>query len=386
MKKILIICSVCGFLAKFEKEDVGLLQELGYEVHYASNSGNPIYQYNKELYKEMGIIFHEIAIQRSPFQILQNKKAIKQVQEIIKAENINVVHCHTPSGGLVARLACRNDRNRKIYMIYTTHGFHFYKGCSFWRYPIFYAIENLLSHFTDVIITINSEDYQAALNMHARKAVYRIPGVGLDMEYFYKTTLKERNTVREQLKLQDKFFLISVGELRKNKNHRVVLQALGILKNNGLDISRICYGLLGIGNQENELRKQAQELGLESNVIFYGYRQDVRPYLQAADVFVFPSIREGLGMAALEALATGLPVIASDNRGTREYMCSKRNGYICSRNTAEEYAKYIYKLYQGRQDWSENFKRRDSIRKSVIRFEKSASADIMRRVYQDAAD
>lgn len=383
MKKILIVCSVCGFLAKFEKEDIEILQELGYEVHYASNSSHPIYQYSKEFYKDMGVIFHEISIQRSPFRIWQNKKAIKQVREIIKAENITVVHCHTPSGGLVARLACRN---RKVYVIYTTHGFHFYKGCSFWRYHIFYEIENFLSRFTDVIITINSEDYQAALQMHTRKMAYQIPGVGLDMEYFHRTTPRERDIVRKQLKLQDKFVLLSVGELRKNKNQIVILQALNLLKNNGLDISRICYGLLGIGNREPELRDQIKKLGLESNVIFYGYRQDVRPYLQAADVFVFPSIREGLGMAALEALATGLPVIASDNRGTREYMRSEKNGYICGSNTAEEYAEYIYKLYQGRQDWSENFKRRAFIRNSVSRFEKSVSAEIMRRVYERAAD
>lgn len=381
MKKILIVCSVCGFLAKFGREDIEILRKLGYEIHYASNSSYPVYQYKKELYDKMGIIFHEIAIQRSPFRMILNQRAVRQVQRIVEEEDICVVHCHTPSGGLVARMACKN---KKVYMIYTTHGFHFYRGCGFWRYRIFYAAEDFLSRFTDVIVAINAEDYQAASKMHVRKGVYQIPGVGLDMEYFHETTLEERRRARKRLKLQDKFFLLSVGELRKNKNQAVILQALGVLKRNGVDLTQIIYGFLGSGNQEALLRRQVRHLGLEENVRFYGYREDVRPYLQAADVLMFPSIREGLGMAALEVLATGLPVIASENRGTREYMQPGQNGYLC--RTIKDYAVRIEQLYRERKDWSENFKKRAEIRKSVGRFEKSFSAEIMRRIYEKAAD
>ncbi len=144
--------------------------------------------------------------------------------------------------------------------------------------------------------------------------------------------------------------------------------------------------MLGAGRQEQELREMVRDLHLDGQVEFLGYRQDVRPYLQAADVLVFPSVREGLGMAALEALATGLPVIASDNRGTREYMLHGENGLVSKRNTPEEYAALIKKMAEEREDWGENFARRERIRKGVEKFEKHNSMAVMRRVYENACD
>ncbi len=383
MKKILIVASVWGFLAKFEAQDVGILQKLGYEVHYASNKYNPVYWFPTDIYKNMGVIFHNIDIYQSPFGIWHNLKAIRQIKNIIQNENISVVHCHTPSGGLVTRLACWR---LPVYVIYTAHGFHFYIGAGRLHNLIYYYVEKLLSCITDILITINHEDYEVAKRMCKKNKVYLIPGVGLDREHFHETSLLQRESARAQLGVEHQFFLIGIGELRANKNPEVVIKALAYLKEKRMDIRSIKYGILGAGKQEKKLRKLAEKLDILENIVFFGYQSDVRPYLMAADAIIFPAIREGLGMVALEALSMGVPVLAADNRGSREYMQHEKNGYVCKENTPKTYALCILKMFEEREQWSNNMKRRKEIRKSTEKFDASKTAVIMRGIYENAKD
>lgn len=380
-KKILIVTSVWGFVAKFGREDVRVLQESGYEVHYASNKNNPIYQFPENVYEEMKVVFHDIDIWQSPFGVSHNARAVKQIRELVKKEEISVIHCHTPSGGLVGRLA---GIRMPVKVIYTVHGFHFYKGAGKLHNLIYHTIEKFLSYFTDVIVTVNQEDYRAAEKMHQRIGTYQIPGVGLDREYFHETSLEQRKAAKEKLSITDKFFILSVGELRENKNPEVIIRALAVLKEKGMDISNFRYGLLGAGKQEGELKKLIEEKGLNDVVCFYGYQSDVRPYLQAADVLAFPTIREGLGMAALEAMAMGVPVLAADNRGTREFMIDKENGYVCKRNHPCDYAGFIEKMYREQDKWCTNTEKRTGIRKSTEKFDKKNTITVMREVYGNA--
>lgn len=379
-KKILIVTSVWGFLAKFGREDVKILQELGYEVHYASNQNNPIYQFAPTVYEEMGVIFHDIDIWQSPFGIRHNAKAVRQIRQLVKEEQISLLHCHTPSGGLVTRIA---GIGLPAKVIYTVHGFHFYKGAGKLHNLVYHSIESILSFFTDVMITVNKEDYEAASKMHQREGAYQIPGVGLDREYFYETTLEQRKTARKELDIEDKFFILGVGELRENKNPEVIIRALASLKERGKDISDFTYGLLGAGKQEAELKQLVEDLGLKGNVEFYGYKTDIRPYLKAADLLAFPTIREGLGMAALEAMAMGLPVLAADNRGTREFMTNK-NGCVCRENSPKRYGDFLLKFYEEREEWALDWEKRAVIRQSTEMFDKKNTAAIMREIYGKA--
>lgn len=380
-KKVLVVTSVWGFFAKFGKEDIRILQESGYEVHYASNKNNPIYQFPENVYEELNVIFHDIDIWQSPFGLSHNARAVKQIRELVKAEGISLIHCHTPSGGLVARLA---GIGLPVKVIYTVHGFHFYQGAGKIHNLVYHSIENFLSCFTDIIVTVNQEDYRAACKMHQRKGTFRIPGVGLDREFYHETSLQQRKAAREKLDVLDKFLILSVGELRENKNPEVIIRALAVLKEKGYDISNFKYGLLGAGRQETELRNLVEEKGLQDNVCFYGYQSDVRPYLQAADLLAFPTIREGLGMAALEAMSMGVPVLAADNRGTREFMIDRKNGYVCKRNHPDDYAKLIQKMYEEQEHWSTNTEKRVQIRRSTEDFDKKNTIKIMREVYGQA--
>lgn len=379
--KALIVSSVYGFLTKFERQNVELLKSMGMEIHYASNRTNVVYEDCEDILDEYGIIYHDIPIKQQPINVLANLKAILQVRDIIKREKINMIHCHTPTGGMVARLACLGIKG--VYIIYTAHGFHFYNGGSKLYNRVFYMAEDFMSRNTNAIVTINHEDESAAKSMHA-DTVYLIPGEGVDSKFYELTEEEERKQERQKLGVsEDDFFVITVGEIRPNKNQRRVIETLDFIVNkHNLNAPNIIYGVIGHGRQEDELKAYVKEHGLEKNVRFFGYELEIRTFLKAADVMVFPSIREGLGMAALEALFTGLPVIASSNRGSKEYIKNEKNGILVPEDSVYAYAEALKTLYYRKKDKS--IYERKMIRESVMNFEKAESKKIMRKVYEDA--
>lgn len=377
--KALIVSSVYGFLTKFERQNVEILQRMGFEVHYASNSDNVVYEDSQEELEKMHVAYHDIGIYQSPMYVKQNRKAVKELRKLIKEEHIDVVHCHTPTGGMVARKACKG---LPVYVIYTAHGFHFYEGGGWLHNLIFRTAESWMSRNTDTIVTINRYDEAAAREMHARN-VYRMPGVGVDRERFALTTQEMRTQARERLGIpEDAFYMISVGELRENKNQMTVLKTLAAIASQETALEHTIYGIIGSGRQRAEMEQFIEEHNIKNYVRFYGYQEDVRIYLQAADVLIFPSIREGLGMAALEALTTGLPVIATANRGSKEYIKSGVNGYFVPNFDIEAYERAMRAIYEDRS-WHTQ-ERRAEIRESVAAFRKEATANVMRKVYSDA--
>lgn len=378
--KALIVSSVYGFLSKFERQNVGLLEGMDIEVHYASNSKNIVYEDNEDVLAQLGVFYHDIPITQSIADIWANLKATVALRRLIKTENINIIHCHTPTGGMVTRLACIGLKD--VYLIYTAHGFHFYNGGSRFRNCVYYLAEYLLSRNTDAIVTINHEDESAAKTMCA-DTVYRIPGEGVDPNYYCLTDEEEKISERQKLGVEkDDFFIISVGEVRKNKNQKKIIETIRYFKNNNQGDFNILYGIIGSGSQERALKKYVKKYGLEANVRFFGYEIDIRRFLKAADIMVFPSIREGLGMAALEAMFTGLPVVASCNRGSKEYIKEKTNGLLVSEDTVDAYANAIQRMYSYKLEHKRY--NRENIRKSVTSFEKSESEKVMRKVYEDA--
>lgn len=331
-KKALFIATVGGFVTQFEMNNVRILQQLGYEVHSAANFQEPVYCVKERELKEQGVILHQADIAKSPFLWRQNLHALKQICEIVKAKQITLIHCHTPVGGLLGRLAGILCASKKLKVVYTAHGFHFYKGAPWRNWIFYYTVERFLARFTDVLITINEEDCVRAQRFKLRKGgkVYKIPGEGLNMEAFHPVCAERRQELRKKLGLtEDTFFILSVGELSGNKNHREIISLMPSIIERLKD-KRVFYGICGDGFYREDLEKQIRELGLSGNVMIYGYRENVADMLSCADCFVFPSVREGLGMAALEALAIEIPVITSDNRGTREYMRDGINGLVCN--------------------------------------------------------
>ena len=372
-KNILIVTTISGFVQKFEMNDVRILQEMGWKVHYASNFDNPIYECDREFLKSCQITCHNIPIQKSPFAVTQNARALKEILHIIKENKITAVHCHNPVGGVVGRIAGKLSGNHP-YVLYTAHGFHFYKGAPQANWMVYYPVEKMLAHSTNQIITINQEDYENARKFHLAKhgKVTIIPGVGLCREKFYRDDAL-RTEIRQQLGIgDDQFFFLSVGELNDNKNHATAIRALEKLHNTNL-----LYGICGEGPGREKLVQLIRDLGLEKQVLLYGYQNDISRYYQAADCFVFPSIREGLGMASVEAMGCGLPLIVGDNRGTREY--AKKNAVICDPLDEIAFSCAMIKLY------TEEATRREMAQESerlAEQFTIDETDKIMRNVYR----
>lgn len=378
MKHALIITTISGFVPQFEMNDVKILQEYGYTVHYASDFENPIYEIDQKQLEKDGLILHHIDIRKSPFKVKENIKAFRQLKKIIQNENIQIIHCHNPMGGVVGRIAAAASK-RNPYVIYTAHGFHFYKGAPKKNWILYYTAERMLARFTNRLITINLEDYKRAktFRLKSQGCVEQIPGVGVNTYKFRKKTeLREKK--RAELAVPgNAFHIVSVGELVENKNHSIVIRALAKLAD-----KNIYYSICGKGPYQKELERLIQKLHLEKNVRLLGYRNDVDEVLQSADCFIFPSKREGLGIAAIEAMACSVPLIAADNRGTREYMKHLYNGIVCRADSTEDFG---YAIKQMKNSEKMRLEMAEHGRETAERFSIETTDKIMRRVYKEVS-
>lgn len=289
------------------------LKEQGYEVHVAAKN---------DFINEPCIIpncdkYYDIKFARFPFSKV-NIKAYKQLKKLIQENNYEIIHCHTPVAGVLTRLAARNNKNTTV--IYTAHGFHFFKGAPPLNWLIYYPVERFCARFTDKLITINKEDYERAKRFSLRKngKVYYVPGIGINLEKIQNLKVDIKQKKKELGMSENTLILLSVGELNKNKNHETVLQALSKLKD-----KNFIYLICGRGVLKEYLERKIQELHIENKVKLLGYRNDVMEILKISDLFIFPSKREGLPVSVIEAMAAGLPVIASNVRGNRDLIAKE---------------------------------------------------------------
>lgn len=347
MKKALIYASVASMIQQFNMENIYLLLKQGYEVDVACNmeSGSTISQEKvaemKRNLKSMNVNIYHIPIPRNVTAFSDIFRSVSITKKIMNERKYDLVHCHSPIGGIICRLANRFCKNyKKTKMIYTAHGFHFYKGAPLKNWLIYYPVEKLCAHFTDILITINKEDYALAKRKLKAKQIEYVPGVGIDTERFSECVINKAEKRKELAIPEDAMLLLSVGELNKNKNHETVIKALAKLHN-----PDIHYLIAGKGKLEDYLNDLIKSLNLENNVKLIGYRTDIAELYKAADICVFPSIREGLGLAAIEGMAAGLPLIVADNRGTRDFCQNNINGLVCNTFSSDEFADAINKLW-----------------------------------------
>ena len=328
--KILYVTTI-SLTMGFFKNFIGKLVEDGNTVEFACNCESPV----DSFYDNLVTNIHNLPFSRSPFDKL-NLAAYKQLKKLVENGEYDIVHCHTPVAAMITRLACRKMRKKGTKVIYTAHGFHFYKGAPKLNWLIYYPIEKICSYFTDVLITINKEDFALAQKKMKAKKVEYVPGVGIEVEKFANPGVT-REQKREELGIpQDAKLLISVGELNKNKNHETVIRAIKDLD--------VYYIIAGCGDLQDYLQNIIDEFNLTDRVKLLGYRTDVAELYAVADVFVFPSFREGLPVSMMEAMASGLPCIASKIRGNVDLIDNSENGYLCNPSLSDEFTKAIEKI------------------------------------------
>ena len=309
MPKILYVATVVKtHILEFHVPYLKMLKEMGWETAVAARND---FEDPSDCVIPYCDSFYDIPFERNPVN-QRNNIAYKELKKVIDDGGYDIIHCHTPVGAMLTRIAAKDARKKGCKVIYTAHGFHFYKGAPLVNWLLYYPVEKLLAKKTDVLVTINTEDYQRAQKFKAGKTVY-VPGVGIDIGKFSRTEgIREKKRSELGIPLDAKV-LLSVGELNVNKNHKVVINALPDMKN-------CWYVVCGRGPLMDNYKKLASDLGVSDRVLLAGYRTDVSEFYQMADVFVFPSFREGLPVALMEAMASGLPCVAARNRGTDDLL------------------------------------------------------------------
>ena len=345
-KKVLLVSHVSGFVPQFEMNNVRILQDMGYEVHYASNFNTPAYGMDNERLKGTGIVQHQVDFVRSPWNVTANLKAYLQLKHLMEEQSFSLVHCHNPMSAALTRIAAKASGTRPV--LYTAHGFHFYQGAPFHMWVIYGSMEWLLSFLTDQQICINKEDYLFAKHFFHAGRINYIPGVGINTGKIHEVSA-DREKKRTELGIpEDAIVLVSAGEMIPRKNQETILKALAVL-NRGkgqIDADRPEYFcvICGHGELQEKLLTLAKELKVEQQVIFPGYRKDLWEIYKVSDIFVFPSLQEGLPAALLEAMAAGLPVVCSDIRGNNELIRNSFGGYRVAPGAVSAYVRRIREL------------------------------------------
>ncbi len=311
--KILYITTVGGTTCFF-KYLIKTLLEYNITVDIASNTAaSPV----PEEYREWGCQIFPLTCTRSPMD-RNNLTAIKEIKKIVSHNHYDIIHCHTPIAAVCARIACRKARKQGSKVFYTAHGFHFHKDAPKESWLLYYPIEWLCAHWTDVLITINRQDFSLAKKKMKAKSVTYVPGVGIDIERFSSPNIDKAKKRLELHVPENAFLLLSVGELNDNKNHEIVIRALSKLQD-----PKIHYIIAGSGYLEGYLHNLSAELDIRKQVHLLGYRKDVDELYKASDTYIHPSLREGLPVTIMEAMAAKTPVICSNIRGCQELINSE---------------------------------------------------------------
>ena len=322
MTKILYITNIAKRIGTFSAASIIAAKQCGIEFFFAANLDAATEEQRAEDEKKFGIKLINIKSSRSPYS-LDNIRAYRQIVELIEKEKINFIHCNTPTGSLLGRLAGKKCNVHKV--LYQAHGFHFYNGAPKKNWLLYYPIEKWLAKKTDALITINKEDFERAKKFKLRNNgdVYYIPGVGIKTELYSQDVNKIDK--RKKLEIaQDDFVIIAVGRLEKNKNCSTLIEAVAKLKE-----SNIKLVFCGDGPDREELTNLAKKLEIGEKVLFLGNRSDMPELYQMADCLALASFREGLSRTIMEAMASGLPCVVSNIRGNVD-LIDKKGGFLCN--------------------------------------------------------
>lgn len=324
--KILLTATVQSHICQFHKPLVEMLHKHNCEVHVAAR--NNLAEKNGLKLDFAEKVFN-VPFSRSP-KSKDNIKAYKQLKKIIDEGQYDIVHCNTPMGGIVTRLAARKARKNGTKVFYTAHGFHFYKGAPKKNWIVFYPIEKFFAnHYTDKLITITNEDYDLA-NEKFKCQIERIHGVGVDEKRYFSISEEEKKKLRLEMGYnENQKLILCIGELLPNKNQQMAIRMMPEILKKYPDAMLL---IAGNGPEKNNLDDLITELGLKNNVKLLGYVTNLEDYQHIADICVSCSKREGLPLNIVEAMMSGTPVVATYNRGHRELITDEQNGYLVSIN------------------------------------------------------
>lgn len=337
MRKVLFVATVDDHILNFHTPFLKWFKDKGFQVHVASN-GNSDIPYCDEKYN--------IPFDRSPISI-NNLTAYKELKKNIEENQYKLIHCHTPVGGVLTRLASRNLRKNGSKVLYSAHGFHFFKGAPLKNWILYYPIEKWMSKYTDCLITTNYEDYERVINSFHSKSIKLVNGVGVNLHDYKPQTIERKKKLREEYGYKnDDFILVFAGELSYRKHQDLLIDMISLLKH---DIPNIKLLLAGVGDLFDQYKSRVKLLGIEEYVHFIGYRNDLGNIMSLSDISVSSSRQEGLPVNVMMAMALGLPLVVTDCRGNRDLVTQGTNGYVVGVNDVNGFAEAVKKIYESQE-------------------------------------
>lgn len=309
---------------------------MGYKLYCGINRTYP----EKLTCTNFNVEFYDQHSYRSIFAIKDNWVAFRNLYKFLKEHpDIKFIHCNTPIGGVLGRVC---GRIYKIPMVvYTAHGFHFFKGASLFNRIVLKWVETLMARWTDVILTMNKEDYEAALKMKLKKGgkVYYIPGVGVETHKFNAVNIDVLEKKQSLGLPNDTVVGIAMGDVIPRKNYKTTIEAISKVNN-----SKVHYIICGRGSQIEELKEYAKSLGVAKQIHFLGFRTDIIELSLMSDFFLFASSQEGLPRSTMEAMCAGKPCVVSKVRGHVDLIDEGKGGYLVSPHDADGFAEAIKRL------------------------------------------
>lgn len=335
MKKILYVTTIGTTINAFLVPHIKMLINEGNKVDCACSIDVPI---DKELI-DKNIKLYDIPFSRTPLDI-KNIKAFIKLIKIQKNNNYDIVHVHTPVASVYGRLL--KLVFPKIKTVYTAHGFHFYRGAPKYKWIVFYIIEKIMSIITDVLITMNKEDYYISKKKLYANKKYNVNGVGVDI-YKYLNSKVDSLDIRKELDLTEEDIVITViAELSNRKNQIQAIKSIEALSRKYNNIKLL---LVGNGNQREALEEYIDKQNLGNSVKILGYRSDVPSILAITDIVGLFSYHEGLPRNLMEAMAVKKPIVCTDIRGNNDLVENGKNGFLVNINDIENTIEAIEKLY-----------------------------------------
>ncbi|MBF6596178.1 MAG: glycosyltransferase, partial [Thermaceae bacterium] len=320
MPRVLFLANIARFFTDFLLPFADHFRKQGWQVDAAAS----------EMSTCTGCLAHfdqtfDLEWTRNPLDTQNFLGGLRQVRDLIVHGGYDLIHIHTPVSAFIARLALRGvPLNQRPKIIYTVHGYHFHKRGHPLKNLVFLSIEKLAGPWTDYLVVINREDEQATrrYNIVPPSHLRYMPGIGIDLSRNSADMVSGEGirAVRAELGLSEgQPLFVMIAEYDPEKRHRDALQALTQL-NEIRGHKDAVLALAGVGKLIEQVRAQARELGLESQVKILGWRRDVPTLIRASVATVLPSEREGLPRAVMESLALETPVIGCDIRGVQELL------------------------------------------------------------------
>jgi len=323
--KVCELCAVDFTLRHFLLPLAEAIRDAGHEVTCVSAEGPGV-----SVARDRNLRVVTVPISRRMWDLAAHVRTYRAYRALFAVEAFDLVHVHTPVAAFLARLAAARAGVPRI--AYTAHGFYFHDRMPAWKRRAFIALERLAGRATHILLTQSAEDAEAARFHRLARPGAAIVAIGNGVDPGRFAPPPDRLAIRGRLRAAletpaDAPVIVMVGRLVAEKGYLDLFAAR----------RRVDAVLWAVGERlpsdhaariDRAIAAIAADPILKERVRLLGYRADMPEILHAADIFVLPSHREGMPRSIIEAMMTGLPVVATDIRGSREEVVDGETGIL----------------------------------------------------------